>query len=117
MIINNKIITTVLASVLLSTSLVISPVVVAGNAGAFLGGMVTSKVLTNMHQRTQAEQQQAYYAQQNAQQNAQPVQQAAPAPAAQTQQQKLDQLDKLAAGGYVTPDEYKARKKAIIDGS
>ena len=39
----------------------------------------------------------------------------APAPAAQTPQQKLDQLDKLAAGGYITPEEYKAKKKAILD--
>ena len=44
-------------------------------------------------------------------------QQAAPAPAAaQTQEQKLQELDKLAAGGYVTPEEYKARKKAIVNG-
>ena len=45
------------------------------------------------------------------------VQQAAPAaPAAKpTAQQKLDQLNKLAAGGYITPEEYKAKKKAILD--
>ena len=51
----------------------------------------------------------------NSSRAAQPVQQAAPAPAAQTTQQKLDQLDKLAAGGYITKDEYKAKKKAILD--
>jgi voltage-gated potassium channel len=28
-------------------------------------------------------------------------------------QQRLDQLDKLAAGGYIAPEEYKAKKKAI----
>ena len=87
----------------------------AGDAGAFVGGMVTSRVLNNMHQRTQAEQQQAYYAQQSAQQ---PVQQAAPAPAAtptQTTEQKLDELNKLAAGGYITPEEYKTKKAAIIN--
>ena len=46
------------------------------------------------------------------------VQQAAPAPAPAakpTAQQRLDQLDKLAAGGYITPEEYKAKKKAILD--
>jgi len=32
-----------------------------------------------------------------------------------TTQQKLAQLDKLAAGGYITPEEYKASDKAIID--
>jgi len=31
-------------------------------------------------------------------------------------QQRLDQLDKLAAGGYIAPEEYKAKKKAILDG-
>jgi hypothetical protein len=42
---------------------------------------------------------------------------APPAPAAQsmTPEQKLNQLDKLAAGGYITPAEYKARRKAILD--
>jgi len=32
-----------------------------------------------------------------------------------TPEQKLDQLDKLAAGGYITPAEYKARRQAILD--
>jgi hypothetical protein len=31
-------------------------------------------------------------------------------------EQKLNQLDKLAAGGYITPAEYKAKKKAFMDG-
>ena len=40
----------------------------------------------------------------------------APAPAARpTAQERIDQLDKLAAGGYITPEEYKAKKKAILD--
>jgi hypothetical protein len=63
-----------------------------------------------MNERTQAEQQQAYYAQQNSQ-----VRQAAPAASSKTTQQKLDELDKLAAGGYITPTEYKAKKQSIID--
>ena len=87
--------------------------VMASDAGAFIGGMVTSRVLHNMSDRTQAEQQQAQAAQQQAQQ---PVQQAAPAAAPKTMEQRLSELDKLAAGGYITPEEYKARKKAIIDG-
>ena len=87
----------------------------AGDAGAFVGGMLTSRVLHNMSDRTEAEQEQAYYAQQNAQQ--QQVQQAAPAQTAtQTTEQKLDELNKLAAGGYITPEEYKAKKQAILDG-
>jgi len=68
----------------------------------------------NMHDRTEAEQQQAYYAQQNSQQ--QQVQQAAPAASStQSTEQKLDELNKLAAGGYITPEEYKAKKQAVID--
>jgi hypothetical protein len=40
----------------------------------------------------------------------------APAPAAKpTAQQRIQELDKLAAGGYITPEEYKAKKKAILD--
>jgi hypothetical protein len=40
----------------------------------------------------------------------------APAPAPQmTPEQKLQQLDKLAAGGYITPAEYKAKRQAILD--
>lgn len=84
----------------------------ADKTGAFLGGMVTAKVLSNMSERTEAEKQQAYYAQQQAQQQAQPVPQAAPA---QTAEQKLAELDKLAANGYITPDEYKAKKQQILD--
>ena len=28
---------------------------------------------------------------------------------------RLKELDKLAAGGYITPEEYKVKKKAILD--
>ena len=100
-----------LASAVLTASLPIQ----AGNTGAFVGGMLTSRVLHNMSARTQAEQDQAYYAQQQSQpQQVQQVQQA-PASSTQTTEQKLDELNKLAAGGYITPDEYKAKKQAIID--
>ncbi len=30
-------------------------------------------------------------------------------------EQRIKELDKLAAGGYITPAEYKARKKKILD--
>jgi membrane protease subunit (stomatin/prohibitin family) len=85
----------------------------SGGAGAFIGGVMAAKVGQNMRRRTEAEEEQAY----NSQRAAQPVQQAAPAPApaAQTPEQKINQLDKLAAGGYITPEEYKAKKKAILD--
>ena len=79
------------------------------NAGAFIGGIFATKIMGNMQARTQAEQQQAYYAQR-------PVQQAAPAASStQTTEQKLDELNKRAAGGYITPAEYKQKKQAIIN--
>jgi hypothetical protein len=86
----------------------------AHDAGAFIGGIAAARIGANMRARTQAEQQQAYYAQQQAQQ-AQQVQQAPPPPAQKTTQQKLEELDQLAAGGYITPEEYKAKKQQILD--
>ena len=88
----------------------------ASDAGAFIGGVAAARVAQNMRARTQAEQQQAYYAQQQAQ--SAPVQQAAPAaaPASQSPQARMKQLDALAAGGYITPAEYKQKKQAILDG-
>lgn len=83
------------------------------NDGAFIGGMAAAHVVGGAvrrnERRTEAEEYQAY--------NQPRTQQAAPAHAAQPQtaKQKLNQLDKLAAGGYITPAEYKAKKKAIVD--
>ena len=106
----NILATAAASAVLVTTALTVQ----AGDAGAFVGGMLTSRVLHNMSARTEAEQQQAYYAQQSSQQ--QQVQQAAPAASStQSTEQKLKELDKLAAGGYITPAEYKAKKQSIID--
>jgi hypothetical protein len=88
----------------------------ADSGAAFLGGMVAAHVIggavRRSERRTEAAEYQAYS-------QPSPAYQAAPAPAPATRpqsaQQKLDQLDKLAAGGYITPDEYKAKKKAILD--
>jgi len=110
-----KLTTAATGTLLLSATLIATVPAQASDAGAFVGGMLTSRVLHNMGERTRAEQQQAYYAQQNAQQQQQ-VQQAAPAASpTQSTEQKLDELNKLAAGGYITPEEYKAKKQAIID--
>ena len=95
--------------------LLTAPVANAGSTGAFVGGMLTSRVLRNMSDRTKAEQQQAYYAQQEAQAAQQQAQAPAPPPAGKTTQQKLDELDALAAGGYITPEEYKTRREAILN--
>ena len=91
------------------------PKVYSHDGAAFLGGMVAGHVVGGFvrrdRMRTAAEVHQAYGQPQTVQQAA-----PAPAPAAKpTAQQRLDQLNKLAAGGYITPQEYKAKKKAILD--
>jgi hypothetical protein len=83
----------------------------ANNGAAFLGGIVAGHVVGGAIRRdkirTAAAVEEA---------NRPRVQQAAPAPAAaSTPQERLDQLNKLAAGGYITKEEYKAKKKSILD--
>lgn len=36
-------------------------------------------------------------------------------PSAMTPKQKIEQLNKLAAGGYITPAEYKSEKQAVLN--
>ena len=97
----------------ISSSLFFSSTVVANNTGAFIGGMLTSKVLGNMEARTQAERQQAANSSRQAVPAAAPA--APAAPAQDSAEDRIKQLDKLAAGGYITPEEYKAKKKSIVD--
>jgi hypothetical protein len=94
----------------------------AGKGAAFLGGMVAGHIVGGAVRRSkirtaaavQAANQpktQTVYVQQPAVTSA-----AQPAPAAKpSAEDRLKQLDKLAAGGYITPEEYKAKKKAILD--
>jgi len=91
----------------------------AGKGAAFLGGVVAGHVVggavRRSERRTEAAEYQAYSQPRTVQQAA-PAPAPAPAPAAKpTAKQRLDELDKLAAGGYITPEEYKAKKKAILD--
>ena len=98
------------------------PKVYSHDGAAFLGGMVAGHIIGGAVRRdkirTAAAVQEAnqpktqtVYVQQPATTSS-----AQTAPAAKpTAQQRLDQLDKLAAGGYITPEEYKAKKKAILD--
>ena len=93
------------------------PKVHSHDGAAFLGGMVAGHVLGGFvrrdKKRTRAMEREAYDQPRSVQQAAPAP---APAPAAKpTAQQRLDQLNKLAAGGYITPEEYKAKKKAILD--
>ena len=95
------------------------PKVHSHDGAAFLGGMVAGHIVGGAVRRskirTAAEVHQAYGQPRSVQQAA-PAPAPAPAPAAKpTAKQRLDQLNKLAAGGYITPQEYKAKKKAILD--
>ena len=82
----------------------------ADGAGAFLGGMITSRVLNNMSDRTQAEQAQAYSQPQTV-----VVHDSGGSSSSGSAESRIKQLDKLAAGGYITPAEYKQKKQQIID--
>ena len=104
-----------LGTTLLAASSFTVPVY-ADDAGAFLGGMITTRVLGNMRQRTEAEQQQAAAAQQQAANSSySSVPQAAPAPQQKSVEQRMKELDDLAAKGYISKEEYQAKKQAIIN--
>ena len=95
------------AALAVTTSMTVyAPTATAGHGGAWaVGGLLAGHMLTKAHDRDNEERQQAYAA-------------PAPAPAASTAmtpEQKINQLNKLAAGGYITPEEYKAKKQAILN--
>lgn len=114
MTIRNKMTLAAVAAVIGTAAVGTSLPVYADNAGAFIGGVFAAKVVNNMSRRTEAEEQQAAAAQYQA---AQPVQAAPVQQSSQkSPQQRIEELDKLAAGGYITPEEYKRKKQAIIDG-
>jgi hypothetical protein len=81
-----------------------TPVVTAhSNDGALwgIGGLLAGSMLTSAH-----------YKKHEHQQN----QSTTPASAApMTAEQKIQQLNALAAGGYITPQEYKTEKQAILN--
>jgi len=95
------------------------------SGAAFLGGMVAGHIVGGAVRRSKIRtaaavkeanepKTQTVYVQQPA--AATTYAQPAPAPASKmTQEQKLKQLDKLAAGGYITPAQYKEKRKAILD--
>jgi len=88
------------------------------DGAAFLGGMVAGHIIGGAVRRSRIRTAAAVEManQPRTVQQAAPAPAPAPAPAAKpTVQQRLQELDKLAAGGYITPEEYKAKKKAILD--
>ena len=94
----------------------------AGEGAAFLGGMVAGHIVGGAVRRSKIRtaaavkeanepKTQTVYVQQPAATSS-----AQPAPAAKSSaEERIKELDKLAAGGYITPEEYKAKKKAILD--
>jgi membrane protease subunit (stomatin/prohibitin family) len=84
----------------------------ADGAGAFLGGIAVARIGRSVRDNSEAQQQQAYYSQQQAQAAQSQAAQSSREP---TAEQQLAQLQDLAAKGYITPEEYKAKKKAILD--
>jgi len=96
----------------------------AGGGAAFLGGMVAGHLISGAVQRDKVRTAAAVESASQPRTETVYVQQAPAAttssqPAAQAAkpsvEQRLKELDKLATDGYITPEEYKARKKAIID--
>jgi hypothetical protein len=81
----------------------------ADGLGAFIGGVAVARIGSNIRDTRDAEEDQAYYAQQQAQATQ------SQANSQKSTEQRIAELDKLAAGGYITPEEYKAKKKAILD--
>jgi hypothetical protein len=86
----------------------------ASDAGWFLGGVLATKLAGAIKQSVDAQKQQAHAMEQANQMRALPPP-PPQLPQYKTPQQKLNELDALAAGGYITPAEYKARRKAILD--
>jgi membrane protease subunit (stomatin/prohibitin family) len=95
------------------TTMATTTPVQAGHAGAFLGGIAVAKIGRSIRDNNDYQEDQAYYAQQQAE--AAQSQARAANPPKKTTEQRMADLDKLAKGGYITPEEYKAKKKQILD--
>jgi len=94
----------------------------AGEGAAFLGGMVAGHIVGGAVRRSKIRTAAAVQAANQPKTQTVYVQQPATATSAHTAaatkpstEDRLKELDKLAAGGYITPEEYKAKKKAILD--
>ncbi len=105
----NKLLSSTIAAVIAVGTFSISTTSVRANdAGAFIGGVFATKLIQNSRRRTDAEESQAHSAQQQ-------VNQAPVSSGSKSPQERISELDKLAAGGYITPAEYKAKKQSILD--
>lgn len=89
----------------------------AGDAGAFFGGMLAGHVVGGLIQRDKQRTEDINQMANDQSRSDTTYGQTLAAPATQlSAEDRINQLDKLAAGGYITPAEYKAKKQAIIDG-
>ena len=113
----------ILAAFIMMTVVPVFKTEARAGAGAFLGGMVAGHLISGAVQRdkvrtaaavesaNQPRTETVYVQQAPAETtSSQPAQVAKP-----SVEQRLKELDKLAKDGYITPEEYKARKKAIVD--
>ena len=98
------------------------PEALADKGAAFLGGMVAGHIVGGAVRRSKIRTAAAVQAANQPKTQTVYVQQPATTTAAQpalaakpSTEDRLKELDKLAAGGYITPEEYKAKKKAILD--
>ena len=102
--IKNKLVLSAAVCILGSAVMGVSTPARAGGAGAFLGGVLATKVMENMNRRTDAEEVQPA--------NSVP---AYSAPAQKSPEESIRELDKLKAGGYISAEEYKQKKQAILN--
>ncbi len=119
---NGKFMAIALMTIITSTG--ISPEARGGEGGAFVGGLLGGHILTNMQnqseRRTRAQEQMATQPRTTAGAQQQPA--AAPASSGsssgsstQSVEDKLQTLDRLAAEGYISKEEYTKRRQAILD--
>jgi hypothetical protein len=99
-----------LATVLLAIAVSLSgyaSMATAHSDGAMwgIGGLLAGSMLTKAYSSHKQESQPTHH-------YAAPP---AATPAAMTPEQKIQQLNALAAGGYITPQEYKTEKQAILN--
>ena len=113
----------VLAAFIIATILPGLPTEARAKEGAaFLGGMVAGHIVGGAVRRSKIRTAAAVQAANQPKTQTVYVQQPATTTSAHTAtaakpstEDRLKELDKLAAGGYITPEEYKAKKKAILD--
>jgi hypothetical protein len=93
-------------------------------AAPFMGGLLAGHVATNFamaqRERTEALQSMAYgggggFGGAMPYGYGRPMYAAPAASSAPSPEQQLNTLDRLAAGGYITPEEYRARRQAILN--